>query len=379
METIFIVFLLAVIALILIYYSYGRFRRDKKGKDRTSYIESLKALLDGQEESAFSKFRDVVSEDSENIDAYIRIGDILRKYGKADKALQVHKELTLRHGLSIDEKILILKALTQDFIVLKDYQSASMSLKEMLSLDGDNRWAVEKLLDINSMTEDWEAAYEVKERLLKLDGDRSKTGLAIYKFLLGEKLYDDREYHKARVMFKEAININSACTPAYLYIGDSYLAENRLEDAVAIWRKMIKAVPDEAHHVVGRLKKALFDLGKFGEISAVCNEILESSPKNLDARLTLADYHHKKGEDSIATEHLNTAIDEHPDSYMPILNLAKLYLASDEKKKLGNLINKLEEHREAVEHQYHCSRCGHKSSTKKWFCPSCKAVDGFVM
>lgn len=379
MDTIIIIFLLAVIALILVYLFYDRYKKEKRGKDPTVYIEGLRAMLDGQEELAFSKFRAVVSEDSENVDAYIRIGDILRKYGKVDKSLLVHKDLTLRHDLTVQEKRLILRALVQDFISLDDTQSAGAALKELLSIDGGDRWATEKLLEIHSSAGDWDAAFEIKEMLLKLDGSKSKAGLAIYKFLKGEMLFNNREYHKARVIFKEAINLDTACTPAYLYMGDSYLAENRLEDAVTIWRKMIQVIPNESHLALARLKKALFDLGKFSEISTVCNEILGASPKNLDARLTLADYHYKKGEHSLAVEHLNTAIDEHPDSYIPVLDLAGLYLATGENKKLADLLNKLEDQREVVEHEYRCSRCGYKFKTKKWHCPSCKAVDSFVM
>ncbi|UCD95486.1 MAG: tetratricopeptide repeat protein [Candidatus Zixiibacteriota bacterium] len=379
MDTIIIVFLLAVIALILIYLFYDRYKKEKRGKDPSRYIDGLKALLDGREELAFSKFRDVVAEDSGNIDAYIRIGDILRKYSKADKALQVHKDLTIRHDLTAREKKMILRSLADDFASLNDTESAAAALKELLSLEDSNRWAVEKLLELQSQSEDWEAAFETRERLLKLDGGKSKAGLAVYKFLQGLKPFNEKEYHKARVVFKEAVNLDSACTPAYLHIGDSYLAENRLDDAVSIWRKMVKMVPAESHLVLGRLKKALFDLGNFGEISTICNEILESSPKNLDARLTLADYHYKKGEYDIATEHLNTAIDEHPDSYIPVLDLARLYLSAGEQKKLADLIGKLEEQRDVIEHQYRCSRCGFKFRTKKWFCPSCKTVDSFVM
>lgn len=379
MDTIIIIFLLAVVSLILIYVYYDRYKREKKGKDPTRYIEGLQALLNGQEELAFSRFRDVIAEDSENIDAYIRIGNILRKYGKADKALQVHKDLTLRHGLSGNDKKMILQAMAEDFIGLKDTESAASALRELLAGDGHNRWAAEKLLEVYSQIEDWEGAYEVKEILLRLNGSKSKTGLAIYKFLQGVRLFDDREFHKSRLLFKEAINLDSTCTPAYVYIGDSYLAENRLDDAAAIWRRMTKTIPNESHHVLGRLKKVLFDLGYFGEIETVCNEILLASPKNIDARLTLADYFFKKGEYGEAAEHLGITIDEHPDSFLPVLELAKVYLVTGEKKKISELLHKLEGQRDAIENQYHCSRCGHKVKTKKWLCPSCKAVDSFVM
>ncbi|UCD17919.1 MAG: hypothetical protein JSV44_03165 [Candidatus Zixiibacteriota bacterium] len=349
MDTIIIIFLLAIIALILVFIYYDRYKKDKKGKDPALYIEGLRALLDGREEAAFHKFREVVAEDSGNIDAYLRIGDILRKYGKADKALQVHKDLTLRHGLTAAEKRAVLRGLTEDFLHLGETALASAALKELLSLNPGDRWAHERLLQLYTEDADWDRAYAIKEKLIKLDGNRSKKGLAIYKFHQGENLFRDKDYHKARMLCKEAISMDPGCVPAYIMIGDSYLLENRVEDAVAVWHKMVRAVPDEAHRVLSRLKKALFDLGRFGDISTVCEDILEASPKNLDARLTLADYHLKKGEHSIAAEHLQTAIDDHPDSYIPILELAKLYLAAGEQKKLSELIDALRERREVLE------------------------------
>ncbi len=379
MDTFIIIFLLAVIALILILFFYDRYKKEKNAKDPALYIDGLKAMLDGYEEAAFSKFRQVVAEESDNIDAYIRIGNILRKYGKPDKALQVHKDLTLRHGLANNEKKLILKSLALDFFDLKDHASAHETLEELLTLDSHNRWAVEKLLDIHCQTENWPAAFETKEKLIKMDGKKSKTRLAIYRFLEGTKLFDKKDYHNARVIFKEAIGMDANCTPAYIYIGDSYLAENRLEDAVAIWKKMIQVIPDESYHVLGRLEKVLFDLGKFGEISNVCNEILAASPKNLSAHLTLAEYYYKKGEYNRTAEHLNQSLEEHPESYMPALELARLYLANNDRKKLGTVIDSLQDRLEILENTYHCSRCGYKSETRKWLCPSCKAVDSFKL
>ncbi|MCX6827231.1 MAG: tetratricopeptide repeat protein [candidate division Zixibacteria bacterium] len=379
METIVIVFLLALIALIFIYAYYDRFKREKMGKDPAKYIEGLKALLNSQDDLAFSKFREAVAEDSDNVDAYVRIGNILRKYGKSDKALQVHKDLTIRHGLTIEDKKIILSALADDFLAQGDSESALTAANELLSLDEDNRWAVEKLLEIYTQLENWEEAYNFKGKLIKLDGGKSNSSLAIYKFLQGEKLYNEKEYHRARILFKEAIGIDTHCVPAYIYIGDSYLAENREENAVVFWRKLIKEVPAASHFVLGKLKRALFDLGKFGEISSICLEILGVSPKNLAARLILAEFNYKKGEYSIAVEHLTAATDDHPDSYLPILDLAKLYLTIGDKKKLGELINRLEERRESVENEYHCNRCGHKSKIPKWLCPSCKAVDSFIV
>lgn len=377
METAAIVAVLAIVGVAAVYLLFNRARKEKQAKDPAAYIDGLKALLEGRDERAFSKFREVVAEDSSNLDAYVRIGDILRKYDKADKALQVHKDLTLRQGLSREQKASILQALAEDYIALDDNHSAVSALQELLRAEPSSRRATEKLLEVYCRLGDWDEAFNTKETLIKLSGDKSRSDLAIFKFFLGKKLYDEKKFHKARVIFKEAISLNSKCSPAYIYIGDSYIAENRVEDALNIWRKMLTAIPEEAYLVLIRVKKALFELGRYGEISDICREVIEVSPTNLDARLDLADYYIKKGEYNMAIEHLRTAADNHPDSYLPTLELAKLYLIADEKDKLKDLLNRLDGRYESLEYQYRCKKCGHINKEKAWLCPKCFAVDSF--
>ncbi len=379
METLLIVFLLAVLALIIIYFYYDRYRKVKKGKDPQPYIEGLRALLEGKDELAFAKFRDVVSEDSSNIDAYIRIGNILRKYDKFENALQIHKDLTLRHGLEDAQKVTILDSVAEDYIKLKDFQAAKNILVEAIRLDGNDRRLTKKLIKVLLKLEDWDAAFNIRQKLAKLSPEEKGEGnLAIYKFLQGRKLFDKKKYHDARLVFKEAININAGCVPAYIWIGDSYLAENRLENAVAVWNDMIKAAADESFLVLERLEKALFELGKFGAISDICRDILSVSTDNIDARLTLAEYHNKKGEYPLAIEHLRVAAENHPDSFRPVLDLARLYLVTDDKKKLKELLDYMSERRESVELGFRCRVCDYKSAEKIWLCPSCQTADSFI-
>ncbi len=378
METLLLAVILAVVGLAVSYTFLDKYKKEKKSSEPQTYVEGLRALLEGRDELAFARFREVVADDSANVDAYIRIGNILRKYGKPDRALQIHKDLTLRHGLTKEDKIAILSALGDDFAALGDFASSITALKEIISLEPGNRPAHDRLLSVYCRLGIWDEAFEIRENLLKLNGDKSRNGLAIFRYFQAKKLYDDKKFHKARVLFKEAIGFDEKCVPAYIWIGDSYIAENRLEDAVDIWRKMLRAVPDEAHLVMGRIKKALFELGRFGEISEICRELIEVSSSNLVARLTLADYYTKKGENAMAIEHLRTAAENHPESYLPHLELAKLYLISKDTQRLRELIDRLDRNRESREYEYRCRKCGHIAKEKVWLCPKCYAVDSFA-
>jgi lipopolysaccharide biosynthesis regulator YciM len=334
--------LVFVFGALAFYLMYERFYKKTQSIEPTMYVEALRNLLDGKQESAFTKLRQVVAEDANNIDAYLRLGHLLREHNRADRALQVHKDLTLRYGLTRADKVAILRELASDYLALNDLVTADAALKELTSLDPDNHWGYVTRLRLQEKAGQWEEAYETAVQLLKLEGNKSKTPLARYKCQQGEQLYKAREYHKARIAYKEAIGLDPTFVPAYLAVGDSYREEERFEDAVNFWVKLIEAVPEQAHVVIDRLKNALFTLGRFGEIVEICHAILEHSPKNLEARRALAEFHVKKGDLDAAEEMLASILDEQPEDPFAIVELVRIYLEQGDQKRLHELRRTLE-------------------------------------
>lgn len=334
-------FFVLLIASIAFYLAYDRYFRKEAKSDSALYVEALRDLLDGRPESAFGKLRQVVVSDADNIDAYMRLGQILREHKKPDRALQVHKDLTLRRDLTTENKVAILKHLVLDYADLGERDTAEAALRELTSLQPDSHWAFSQLLRIQRDAGKWSEAYDTAAKLLKLENSKSKRPLAYFKYRMGVQLFEKLEYHKARVLFKEAIGLNPEFTPAYVAIGDSYCEEKRFEDAVNFWKKLIDAVPSEGHQVIDRLKRTLFDLGRFGDIADICESILAVAPKDVPARLTLAEFHTKKGDLDRSEEILLQLVEDNPDDTGAILELVRLYAERDDRKRLSAFIRQL--------------------------------------
>jgi len=324
------------------YLAYEKYFKRRKLSQSDLYIAALRELLDGRQEAAFTKLRQVVTEDTNNIDAYLRLGQILREHNQPERALQVHKDLTLRGDLSRDQKISILRQLVANYQSLKDYSMAEKALKELISLDGRNHWGHRQLLAVQEQQQQWNDAYDTAVTLLKLESNKSKKPLARYKFQMAQQLYKKREYHKARIVYKEAIGLDPTYTDAYLAIGDSYGQENRLEDAVNFWMKLISAVPEEAHLVIDRLKKTLFELGRYGDLLEICHTILEHSPKNREARRTLAEFYEKKGDLDLACEYLEGLVEDQPEDLRALVEVIRLYLERNDRRKINELLRQVE-------------------------------------
>lgn len=337
-----LIFLMLGALAAAFYFAWERFVKPPPKSDSELYVAALRDLLDGRPEKAFAGLRQVVAEDSSNIDAYLRLGQILRQSNKADRALQVHRDLTLRSDLTANEKAAVLAQLAEDYAALDDLETAIAALDELKSLQSGNRQALTRLLELQKQAGQWDGAYDTAVAIIKLDSGKSKKSLARYKFQQGLQLFNKREQHKARVVFKEAIGLDPEFVPAYLTIGDSYCLEERFEDAVNFWNKLIAAVPEEGHQVIDRLKKALFDLGRFGEIGEICRNILAHAPQNVEARMMLAEFYQKKGELAPARDLLNEVVEDNPDDMRAVLELVRVYLEGNETRKITDLLGRLE-------------------------------------
>lgn len=339
-------YVLAFILLLAVttglYALIDRFFEKKVKSESAVYVEALRDLLDGRDESAFSKLRQSVAEDSENLDAYLRLGQLLRDYGKPERALQVHKDLTLRGALKPAQKALVLQQLAADYLALNNLDMAEAAAKELLQYDSGNRWAHARLLEIQQKAEKWEEAYDTAVSLLKIESNKSKKPLAVFKYKMGMSLFKKREYHKARVLFKEALGLDPKYAEAYVVIGDSYTLEGRHEDAVNFWGKMIETVPEESHQVLERLQKALYDLGRFGDIEQICQRIMEQVPNDTAAKLTLANIYKKKGELDSAERLLAEVVETNTGDVNVVMQLVRLYLEKRENQKLDRLFRTVE-------------------------------------
>lgn len=337
-----LVFLFLLLFSLVFYLFYDHYFKPKQKTESELYIEALKDLLNNHQEKAFAKLRQVVAEDSSNIDAYLRLGQILRENNKPQQALQVHKDLTLRAKLSTDDKVEILKQLYFDYIPLDSSDMAQAALKEIISLYPKSRWGLIKLLEIQKKEQKWDEAYETAVNLLKLEQNKSKKPLASFKYHMGMELYKKREYHKARILLKEALGFDPSFTEAYLLIGDSYRDENRLEDAVNFWNKLISTIPEKGQLAIERLKKSLFELGRYGEIEKICNNILVYDTKNLTVRYCLAEFYDKKGDVEQAEVILDGIIDDYPEDTLSLIELIRIHIGRKESNKIEKLLKTVE-------------------------------------
>lgn len=290
------------------------------------YAEGLNLLLAGEREQALEKLKKTVSVDSENVDAYVKIGDILRSFGDTKRAINVHKYLTVRKGLTSKQHSTILRSLACDYFEAAMYEQALKVLQKVLDIDRNALWARQMRLKIHEATADWPKAFQAYKALKSQSGGINKRKLALFKVREGLRVSQEGGDEKeAQACFKEAIRIDPEGPAGYIAMADSYVGQERKDDALKVLRKFIERAPADSYLVFGRLKDLLYEGGVYGEIENIYHEIKKSQPDNLTVRMALAENFEKKGELERAVNECLAVLEKDPENKHARTYLVKLY------------------------------------------------------
>lgn len=370
--------LAAIVAAITFVVWYSTKQKESQSKENT-YMEALEFMTEGNDRLAIQKFKDAVRDNSENISAYLRLGDLLRKKGMLSNAIRIHQDLTLRGNLSQEDHLRILKSLLMDYTVSGNPKDGIPTARKILQMDNNPEgWVVQKLVDMLEKEQKWKEAEEVASKYSHLLPSGYQHRLALYLVFQGLQLQENGSGKEARIKFKEALKKDSACAAAYYYLGMSYREENRLDDAIRSWKRLFNEAPDRAYIAYPELEKAWFELGRFADAENLYLEQLSKPGKSLKAGLALAEIYAKKGEYDNALEILNRMDEEHHASPQLL------------RKKVSVLYNK-GQYKQAVIHSlayfdtcegggdsvYICKICNTKSETPVWICQQCQNLDSY--
>jgi lipopolysaccharide biosynthesis regulator YciM len=302
-----------------------RRKKRREARDGGLYISALQAILAGNQVDAFYKLKEVVSQDSSNIDAYLRLGKILADRGKAKQAIQIHSDLLLRADLTPAQKTEINHFLIEDYVMDGQIDHAIDLLRKEFDGDASRLDTGARLVDLLMEGGKFEEAETIAEKLNKRDSDRFAAQLATVKIMLADRFRDEGKGKRARILYKAAHHLDNEKHDVWVKIGDSYLDEDRTEDAVKAWITLTEESPQSAHLVFDRLRRSLFDLGQFNTINSIFEGILERDQNNVSALLALGELYHKKGDHMQALEYYRQALALKPELTAANLGIARIY------------------------------------------------------
>ena len=335
----FIILSILVIAIGTSFFFYYKKKPLIKNNSNKLYTEALNMLVRGDSQNAIRLLRDVVKQDTNHLDAYLQLGDILRDEGNPQNAIKIHQSLTVRPGLDDKLQIQIHQSLAKDYLSLNEISLAKKEAEMILNIDKKEFWATEFLLDLAEKSHDWaQAAHLIKT----LDSNNSDiTRLARFKVYEGMGKFENDDRKGAEQCFNKAIEIAPNFGLPHLYLGNLFSENRNLVKALEHWEQYALLDLKNGSSIYSKIESALFDLGRFSEVEKFYQRALKNNPRNLDALAKIANVLEEKGERQKALDLVEDALSQHQDSIKLRLMKLKLSIQYSSPPQLSQQIDKM--------------------------------------
>ena len=352
-----ILILIPILGIAIYFLYYKKLKPHKVNNIREIYAEGLDMLVSGKRIAAYKNFKSIINEDSNNIKAYLRLGQILREGGNAIKALKIHKSLLLRKKITVYEKIELYKNIAMNYYELANFDKSILEADKILKIEKDNEWAIHHLISLYKKNNDWMKATEYLKSYFNATGKRDNHKLALYKIQHARTEIEVNNFEEARDILGRALNLEDDLAIAYYYLGKTYSKEssliydkaieleksglNSLSDkekynqyvtdaketlskSIPMWIHYLEINPQQSWFVIPLLKDALFSLDRYSELEDIFYKLSEKFPDSIEILAALADYYSNKGNLDKAIDIIEKALKQNKNSILVKLIKFKL-------------------------------------------------------
>lgn len=320
-----ITLLVVIAALAIAGVVYYLFRPPRRPRTESLYTDALNAMVRGETSTALGLFREVVRHNTEHVEAYLQIGDLLRSEGHHQQAIKIHQSLTVRPNLADAVQIDIHKSLALDYVAVADLSRARREAEQVLKLERRNIWATEFLLDLAEREKDWDRAVQLARTTQRIKNLKDPVQLARFQVYQGLDKMDRYDSKGARQCFDRAVKLAPEYGLPHLHQGDLHAAAGDLVKAIDSWEQFALLAPKESRRVFSKIESALYDLGRFSEVEKFYRRVLEKDDHNLDALAKLSNVLDEKGDHQAALQLVEETLAKFTDS-LPV-RLMKLKLS----------------------------------------------------
>jgi lipopolysaccharide biosynthesis regulator YciM len=362
-----------LLALLIVYQWIGK--REALAESTDPFVDGLEAMVRKDWKEAARLFRSAVERNSDNIRAYEQLGRVYRELGDGQRAMKIHRELTVRHGLSDGDRARVQLELARDLRQMGRIEEALEMVSKAIRSDRRNVSSLVTQLELFESQDRWDEALDVLKKIESLSGREQNMRRGLIKVEQARVKMEEGAGRAGRVLLNEALKLNKACAAAYLLMGDSYQSEDRMEEAIQYWEQLPFEAPDHAQLVFDRLERYYFETGRFSEMENFYSRVIASKPKNTDAYIALAGFYQRKGEYDQAIRTLDEGLEKLTGNLSLSRMMVRLLARSGDTKRLCSFTIDLADRLMEESRRYRCRSCGYESSEFSFRCPKCRGWD----
>ena len=332
------IFIIIVVVLSLIIFLLVSNRSKNIPTDAEAFNNALKALVNGEKDKAYHLLREIISKDSNNIDAFLLLGDLVREKD-VNQAIKIHQTVILRPHISQSKKIEAHTALSKDFIKSGNISRAEEELNNILNMDSSNKWALLKLKDIATENKNWKEALKHEKKLMKVDIHHKKNDESMLNYYIAMD-YKSKDNIKNYVYYLEK---SASCEKVH---PDSLLelANHNIDNvdlAITYYKLYAKNKLSERTMAYNKIENLLFDNQRFDDVEILYKDLLNDGFDGF-AFNRLIDIMLEKNEKSEASDLVDRFMKSEHACHSIRLNKLKLEIDNFEvRKSISSLCNEM--------------------------------------
>jgi len=310
-----------------------------------------------------------------DVDAYIQLGNLLREKKMPEKALQIHRNLTVRRDLGYEEEKSIQIAIAED---LADMGRIERALGALDSIHRDKKDPEIAMIlhKLYHRCADYDNAFAMLKNFTYTDKQTQGASLAAYLATVSSILIDSGDIEDASRYLRKALKEDGDCTAALYLSGMLSMEREDFEISAQMWTTLLKKDITFFEEVLPQLEKALFESGRFERLEDVLEELHEKNENYAMIPVALASLYMKKGAASKSISILEEERKSSKGNRAISIKLASVYLETGNEKEARQVLDEVELTAKDRSGSA-CRVCGTITSYPLDYCPVCSGFNTF--
>lgn len=367
--------LLLIFALILVFVGLpwwtSRRRTSETWDSSAAYLAAIDALIRGKKTAAMDALRRVARRETDNLLAYLRLGDLVRVMGYPEKAERIHAGLMARPADDPELILRVRESLLEDQLAMGRWDEVARQGMKLRELDRHNTFALRALTLAYEARGEWDSAFSCLDEWDRIEPGKTLPRPAQLRIHVARSHLLEGRVREARRLLEDAVKLDGGELDGLILLGDVWAGEGEHEKAIEQWLDYARRNPERAQAVFERLERSYFELGRFGDLVQVYEGLSQQAPDSAPVRVALAEMHRRRGRSDEAIQILEGLLARTPGEPSARRLLVSCLLQTRRPEQalheLDSLLRELPSKSEMVS----CVRCFYAGSDLEAKCPQC--------
>lgn len=348
---------------------HRRAARRSRQRISSNYFRGLNYLLNEEPDKAIEVFLKLAEVNRETVETHLALGNLFRRRGEVDKAIQFHRHIISRADLSEQQRLQALVELGEDYMRAGLLDRAEKLFRELSEQGLQDEVPVRHLLTIYQQEKDWSRAIEQARKL----GNRVESASLIAHFHceLAMRATDEGDEPRCAQHLDQARQADPGSVRVDLIEGDLAYARGDAAAALQAYRKACESDPEISVLLLDRMIECA-PTGADRQAFVDWLEGLACRARVLAPMLALSRIE-AEVDPRRAIQRVAVALEQRPSvrGLQQLLDLTRCDgdpTASIDPALLRRLLQRLS----SDQPRFRCRNCGFSGRAWHWQCPSCR-------